>query len=66
MSEDTKRKLSKYVKDPFVRDVLEAFGIVYPRQIQELDDDELKRAGLQDDEISALRKVKKLKKDKAK
>ena len=55
MTEATKYKLSKYVKDPFVRDMLESFGILYPKQIREASDDELTRAGLRPEEVEAIR-----------
>lgn len=55
MSADTKRKLKKWIPDEFVRDLLEAQGILYPHQIKDLDDSELVRAGLRVEEIQAVR-----------
>lgn len=55
MTDATKAKLSKWVKDEFVRDLLEARGILYPHQVKALPDVELERAGLRPEEIAAVR-----------
>ena len=55
MSEATKFKLARWVKDPFVRDLLEGVGILYPHQISVTSDEDLERAGLTGDEIVIVR-----------
>lgn len=60
MSEATKQRLMRGWKvDPFVADLLEAYGILYPHQISSTSDEELGRAGLNEPEIAALRGVEK-------
>jgi len=55
MSDATKQKLSRWIPDLFVCDLLEARGILYPHQVKSLPDDELARAGLREPEIAAVR-----------
>lgn len=57
MSEATKRKLAKYVPDPFVRDLLEAYGILYPHQVEAATNEDLERAGLRAEEIQVVRNI---------